>query len=155
MIDDVLAMGQGVADGPCDDETLIEAYCSIQKHFIDMILYADDPDGAREFMYREQAGLAPKVGNELFHRGLTKPIMSVTTAIVGRLLGKPANDDETIFRTIAVSGITEVFQSIHNNTAGHQGWGSLTDEQAKLIENIVRKSTIAMLRSMVHERTTA
>jgi AcrR family transcriptional regulator len=154
-LDDVLTVGHEVADSQCDDETLIEAFCSIQKRFIDMILKAEESEGSREFMYREQAGLAPKVGNDLFYQGMTRPIMSVTTAIVGRLLGKPANDDETIFRTIAVSGLTEVFNSIHKSTAGHQGWGSLTNEQIRLIDQIVRESTVAMLRSMVLERTAA
>lgn len=154
-LDDVLSAGQQAIDAQCDDETLIEAFCSIQKRFIEMILNTPGSEGSRQFMYREQAGLAPKLGNNLFYQGMSKPILSVTAAIVGRLLGKPANDDETIFRTIAVSGITEVFNNIHSSTAGHHGWGPLTNEQARLIDQIVQQSTVAVLRSMVVERTTA
>ena len=156
--DDVLTAGQQALDAQCDDEALIEAFCSIQKRIVDLTLRepeSGEGEGERAFMYREQAGLAPKLGNDLFHQGMTKPIMNVTSAIVGRLLGKPANDDETILRTIAVSGITEVFNSIHKNTAGHHGWGSTTDEQAKLINQIVKESTVAVLRALVVERTTA
>ena len=152
-LDDVLTAGQQAVTAQCDDETLIEAFCSIQKRIVDMTLCEPDVGGGREFMCREQAGLAPRLGDDLFHHGLTKPIMSVTSAIVGRLLGKPANDDETIFRTIAVSGITEVFNTLHNKTAGHHGWGSTTNEQVKLINQIVKESTVAVLRSLVLERT--
>ena len=154
-LDDVLTAGQKAIDAQCDDETLIEAFCAIQKRIVEMTLSEQESGGGREFMRREQAGLAPKLGDDLFHQGMTKPIMSVSSAIVGRLLGKPANDAETIFRTIAVCGITEVFNSIHNNTAGHHGWGPITNEQAKLIDQIVKESTVAVLRSMVVERTTA
>jgi len=155
VLDDVLEEGTRVLAGEADDDMLIDAFCSIQQRLIMLMLNDNESNGSREFIAREQAGLGPKLGHDILYERMSKPITSVTTAIVGQLLGKPATDDETVFRTTALSGQSVIFQVMHRSPTSQLDWSALTGDRLKLIHRIVREHTVVLLRTMTAERDRA
>jgi AcrR family transcriptional regulator len=107
---EVVERADRVLAGDPDESALIEMFCAIQGQIAGMMTRSLHTDHWRLFMAREQAGLGPPAGFQIVYEGISKRIYTVTGAIVGRLLGRPADDEETRIRTMALSGQLLFFQ---------------------------------------------
>jgi hypothetical protein len=83
---------------------------------------------------------------------MNKPISRTSAAIIGRLLGKPADDEETVIRTAALSGQLSVFQMVRRSVLALLNWESIEGERLALLKRVLREQTVALLRSMVAMR---
>jgi AcrR family transcriptional regulator len=141
-----------LADAASGDETLIEAYWAIQDRIIDFMFNSREADEWRLFMAREQAGLGPAVGFKLLNDGVNRRMVAVKSGIVGRLLGQPAADEDTLIRTMALGGAAHVFHVMRRNAFKALGWEDVDSERLARIRKIVRLQTVQLLSAMVQER---
>jgi TetR/AcrR family transcriptional regulator, regulator of cefoperazone and chloramphenicol sensitivity len=135
-----------------DDDTLIDAFCAIQAQLAELMFTAPDAGEWRLFMARQQAGMGPAAGFQMVHERVSRRISRVTSAIVGRLLGRPPEDDETLIRTMALSGQLMVFQVARRSALTALNWDSITPARVALIKRVIREQTTALLRSLVTGR---
>lgn len=138
-----------------DEEALIEAYCDLQARAAEFKFQAADQEEWRLFMARQQAGLDPDLGVEAVFRRVGRRSYAVAAAIVGRLIGKPAEDEETRVRTFALSGQNQVFHVCHRMALNLLGWDAIDVERQALIKRIVRDQTRQLLRALAVERRAA
>src|SRR5262249_39618286 len=92
------------------DEEPIEAFCAIQVQLAEFMLPSKDADDWRLFMARLRSGEAPPAGFKVMYQCVSSRMSKVTSTIVGRLLGRPSDDEETLVRTMTLSGQLMVFQ---------------------------------------------
>ena len=135
-----------------DDTELIEAFCAIQAQLAEFMFTSQDADDWRLFMARQQAGAGPTAGFQVIYERVSKRISNVTSAIVGRLLGRPADDEETLIRTMALSGQLTVFQVARRSVLTKLNWDAVDADRLALLKRIVREQTGALLRSMASAR---
>jgi TetR/AcrR family transcriptional regulator, regulator of cefoperazone and chloramphenicol sensitivity len=146
---EVVAHGERVVAENVDDETLIDAYCDIQARWGEFMFTAQGAEDWRRFMSRQQAGEGPAVGiRERFRNRLA----GTTSAIVGRLLGRPANDEETMIRLAALSGQLSLFQMAPRLVLTALKWDSIDAEHLASLTRVVRAQTAAVLHSIVAVR---
>jgi hypothetical protein len=69
-------------------------------------------------------------------------------AIVGRLLGRPADDAETLIRTMALSGQLLFFSMMRRTALTALNWDAFDAERLELINRIINEQTSTLLRSM-------
>ena len=141
-----------VADD-ADDETLIEAFCEIQARLADFMFTAEDASDWRLFMARHQAGEGPVAGFQILEQSVKKRVSGVTSTIVGRLLGKPATDDETRIRTMALNGQLMVFQVVRRSALTALNWKTVDKARLDLLKGIVGEQTKSVLRSLSRQRS--
>jgi hypothetical protein len=103
-------------------------------------------------MARQQAGMGPTAGFQIVYRCVSKRISTVTAAIVGRLLGRPAGDDETLIRTLALNGQLLVFQVARRSALASLNWDAIDADRLALLKRVIREQTGALLRSMTAAR---
>jgi AcrR family transcriptional regulator len=142
---------QLLVDG-ADDETLIGAFCKIQAQVAELMFESSPDEGWRLMMAREQAGLGPALGFQIVYERVSKRIYSVTGAIVGRLLGRPADDAETLIRTMALSGQLMFFSVMRRTALTKLNWDAYDADRRAQVKNIIGEQTRAVLRSMIAER---
>jgi TetR/AcrR family transcriptional regulator, regulator of cefoperazone and chloramphenicol sensitivity len=149
---DAVARGERVLAENADDETLIDAYCAIQGRLADFMFTATDAEEWRLFMARQQAGEGPIAAFQIPWQRFSNRISATSSAIVGRLLGRAPDDDETRIRTTALSGQLSVFQLARRSVLAKLNWDSINAERLTLLKRVVREQTEALLRSMVAMR---
>ncbi|HEY1999257.1 CerR family C-terminal domain-containing protein [Paraburkholderia sp.] len=131
------------------DDVLIEAVCAIQGRIAGFILTSAESSDWRLFMAREQAGLGPSSGFEMIDKGVSSRLVKVYAAIVGRLLGRPADDEETLIRAMTLNGPLLVFHIHCRKSLGVLGWDAIDAERLARLTAIVREHTVTVLRSLV------
>jgi TetR/AcrR family transcriptional regulator, regulator of cefoperazone and chloramphenicol sensitivity len=131
-----------------DDDALIDAYCAIQERKADLMFSSTNSDEWRLFMARQQAGGGPAAGFQLIQNA-TDRMSGVASEIIGRLLGRPANDDETLVRAATLTGQLSVFQLAKRSVLTRLNWESVDPERLALLKRIVREQYVALLRSMI------
>jgi TetR/AcrR family transcriptional regulator, regulator of cefoperazone and chloramphenicol sensitivity len=133
-------------------EDLIEAFCDIQAQLAQFMFTTSDKDDWRLFMARIQAGEGPSAGFELAYKNISCRLSGVTCAIVGRLLGRPADDEETLVRTVTLSGQLVVFQMSRRSVMTKLKWDKIDADRLGLLLRVNREHTRLVLRSMVAGR---
>jgi AcrR family transcriptional regulator len=148
----VTAAQEVLAREEASDTELIEAFCDIQAKKAELLFTVQDADDWRLFMTRQQTGAGPAAGFQLFHDRVNGCMSNVTTAIVGRLLGRPERDDEVVIRTMALSGQLMVFQAMRRSALASLGWDTIDGARLALIKAVIREQTVALLRSLAASR---
>jgi AcrR family transcriptional regulator len=140
-----------IAEG-ADDEALIEAYCDIQTRAAEFKFKTADQDDWRQFMSRQQAGLDSGLGFEAVLRRISVRTFAAATAIIGRLTGRPPDDEEVRIRAIALSGQFQVFHVCRRMALALLDWDEIDMERQALIKEVVRDHTRALLRVLTAEK---
>jgi TetR/AcrR family transcriptional regulator, regulator of cefoperazone and chloramphenicol sensitivity len=140
-----------VADG-ADDTALIEAFCDIQAKLAEFMFTAQDAEDWSLFMARLHAGEGPPGGFKILYECMAKRISSVTSTIVGLLIGRPAEDEETVIRTVSLTGQVTVFQARKRGVMMKLNWDRVDAHRLSMLQRVVREQTEIVLRSMVGMR---
>jgi AcrR family transcriptional regulator len=147
-------LAQGVVEAErllvqgADDETLIDAYCDIQTRAAEFKFKAADQDDWRLFMARQQAGLDPDIGFEAVFRRISARTFAVAAAIIGRLTGRPADDEEVRLRAVALSGQFQVFHVCRRMALRLLDWDEIDAQRQALVKKVVRDHTRELLRAL-------
>jgi AcrR family transcriptional regulator len=144
LADRVIEAERLIAEG-ADDETLIEAYCDIQTRAAEFKFKAADQDDWRLFMARQQAGLDPDIGFEAVFRRISVRTFAVAAAIIGRVTGQPADNEEVRIRAVALSGQFQVFHVYRRMALRVLDWDEINAERQALVKKVVRDHTRELL----------
>lgn len=134
------------------DDALIDAYLAIQGEFVMFASECGDTNPWRQFLARERAGLGPPAAFEVFDQGLNRRLFGVTSSLIGRLTGRPATDEITRIRTIAIDGQGSAFPMKKRNVLRAMAWETIGPEETAKIQRVILEQTRLLLRALVAER---
>jgi AcrR family transcriptional regulator len=154
-LSEVVERAQRALADHADDAALIEAFCAIQTRIAEFMFASQETEDWRLFMARQQAGLGPQAGFQIFYQNVSERMSAVTSAIVGRLIGRPAGDDETLIRTMALNGQLVFFQLMRRTVLTTLKWDAVDAERRAIFQRIVTEHTATLLRSMIAARDSA
>jgi hypothetical protein len=77
---------------------------------------------------------------------------AAAAAIIGRLTGRPADDEEIRIRTVALGGQFQVFHVCRRMALALLDWDEIDAERQALIKRVVRDHTRALLRALTAEK---
>ena len=80
--------------------------------------------------------------NEMMRRQLLAP----TSALVGRLVGLPADDEQVMLRTLMILGQAKIFSS--RSVVRALGWDTVGECRIEAVKAIVHQHTRAICRSL-------
>lgn len=152
-LDDAVTNAEHVsADTKASDPMLVDAYLAIQARFASFVYDWPDANHWRMFMARERAGLGPEAAFDVIDKGLNRRLFAATSAIIGRLLGKPADDEETRIRTIAIDGQVLVFRMMRRQVVSALGWRGIGTEETARVSAIILEQTRELLAALIRMR---
>jgi len=137
-----------------DEEELIEAFCAIQVQLTEFMFTSQDAEDWRLFMARLQSGEGPAAGFQIVYQCVSTRMSKVTSTIVGRVLGRPADDEETLIRTMTLSGQLMVFQFARRTLLTKLKWDQVDARRLELMKKVIREHTGSLLRLMQAARVT-
>jgi hypothetical protein len=143
---------EAVLASNADDCALIEAFCAIQACVGEFLFTSTESEDWRLFIAREQAGLGPSAGFEMIEQRISFRMTNLNAAIVGRLLGRPADDEETLIRTLTLNGPIAAFHLHGRKSLRVLGWDGFNAARLAKLMGIVKEQTVTLLQSMAEMR---
>jgi AcrR family transcriptional regulator len=138
-----------------EDEELIAAFCDIQVQLVEFMFTANEAEDWRLFMARLQSGEGPASGFKIVYQSVSSRMIKVTSTIVGRMVGRPPDDEETLVRTMSLSGQMMVFQHARRSVMNKLNWDEVDAGRLALLQKVIREHTGWLLRSMTIARSDA
>jgi AcrR family transcriptional regulator len=135
-----------------DDEALIEAFCAIQAAIATFMFTSTETENWRLFMAREHAGLGPKSGFEMIDEKLSCRLRGVSATIVGRLLGRPADEEETLIRTMLLNGPIAAFHMHGRKSLQVLGWDAVKGDRLVTLLRLIKEQTVTIMHGMTANR---
>ena len=134
---------------------MIDAYCAIQTRAAEFKFKAANQDDWRLFIARQQAGLDPDIGYQAVFQRISQRSFAVAAGIIGRLTGRPAEDEEVRVRAVALIGQFQVFHVCRRMTLALLDWDEIDAERQALVKQVVRDHTRQLLRAFAAEKRLA
>jgi TetR/AcrR family transcriptional regulator, regulator of cefoperazone and chloramphenicol sensitivity len=151
MSEGVAAAERAVAENRGDAE-LIDAYCTIQEQQAHFMFTSDEAGDWRLFMARLQSGEGPAAGFQCINQKVSARMSKALSTIVGRMLGRPPDDEETLIRTMMLSGQMHVFHFARKSVLTKLNWDTIDANRLALLKRVIRDHISALLRAMAHAR---
>jgi TetR/AcrR family transcriptional regulator, regulator of cefoperazone and chloramphenicol sensitivity len=145
------AAERALADNRTDAE-LIEAYCAIQEQQAHFMFTSDEAADWRLFMARLQTGEGPASGFKCLTDRISSQMSRVLSSIVGRMLGRSPDDEETLVRTMMLGGQMHIFHFARRSMLAKLNWDTIDANRLALLKRVIRRHTSVLLRSMAKER---
>jgi AcrR family transcriptional regulator len=138
--------------GKASDAELIEKFCAVQGRLTEFMFTIKDSEDWRLFMSRLQSGEGPPAGFQFIYQHVSGRMTNVLAGIVGRLIGRPADDEETLIRTMTVSGQLHVFQVARKSVLARLNWDRVDAGRIESLKRILREHSTVLLHAMVKAR---
>jgi AcrR family transcriptional regulator len=145
---EITAIRQRIA-GEIDREGLIDCVCRIHARSADFLLMTSELEAWAKFMAWEElgAGRVPAVACEVLNNGIKREIQGLLCTLIGRIIGKPADDPETRLRMITLGGQVSVFSLARDRALRSLGWSDIDAAGLAQLKSIIRRQTEAALRA--------
>jgi AcrR family transcriptional regulator len=151
MSDGIAAAERALAQNKSDAE-LIDAYCDIQEAQAHFMFTSDEPGDWRLFMARLQSGEGPAAGFQCINQHVGIRVTRVLSTIVGRMLGRAPDDEDTLVRTMMLNGQMHSFQFVRKSMLTKLKWDTIDANRLALLKRVIREHVSALLRSMAKTR---
>jgi TetR/AcrR family transcriptional regulator, regulator of cefoperazone and chloramphenicol sensitivity len=152
---DVAADAEKALAANASDAELIEKFCAMQGKLAQFMFTVKDSEDWRMFMARLNSGEGPPAGFQFIYQHVSGRMTKTLAAIVGRLLGRPADDEETLIRTMTVSGQLHVFSVARKSVLARLNWDRVDAARLELLKRILREHSTVLLHAMVKDRESA
>ena len=152
---EVITRAESAIEDEAPDERLIETYCDIQENLARFLFTSPEAGDWRLFIARMQAGEGPQAAFQVIYQRINGRMSKVLSAIVSRMLGRPPEDEETLVRTMILSGQLHVFHVARRSLLTKLNWDTVDERRLSLLTHVVREHTSVLLQSMMKIRDEA
>ncbi len=149
---EVAAEAEQALAAKASDAELIEKFCAVQAKLTEFMFTIKDSEDWRLFMSRLNSGEGPPAGFQLIYQRVSNRMTNVLAGIIGRLLGRPADDEDTLIRTMSVSGQLHVFQVARKSMLARLNWDRVDAGRIESLKRVLREHSTVLLHAMVKAR---
>lgn len=130
-----------LADAALGRRQLSDLLCEMLEAFVAMVLSGTDSGSARK-LFIARAEIEGQPALDLLHDNMARQVLRPCAAVVARLVGAGADDEETMLRTIALLGQVTIF--CNKPTRRALGWTEFDAAHVAKIKAVVRRHTEAL-----------
>ena len=111
--------------------------------FAELLVSPHEPPNWIAFVLREQ--MNPTAAYGVLHERVSGPLIRAVGALVGRLIGRPADAEETILRTLAMLGPLMLFRRARGVALFALGWPDFAGERLASIKAVLWDQAVGAL----------
>ena len=131
-----------IADQNTRPEELLELLCEMMESFV--VLVTSGPQIESKRLLFARAEVERTAGLDALHESGMRHMFQPCLGLVGRLFGKPTDDPEMVFRTLALIG--QLLMFCHDSTARMLKTPELDEASVRTIQRLLREHTQAIFR---------
>jgi len=140
-----------IADPDARPEELLELLCAVLESFVALVTGGPQFESRRLLFARAEVERTP--GLDFLHESAMRQIFQPCLGLVGRLLDKPTDDPDMVFRALTLIGQVVIF--CNNGVRYVLKSPELSEESVRAIQALIRAHTQAIIRAALSETTTA
>ncbi|HIC7212254.1 CerR family C-terminal domain-containing protein [Burkholderia stabilis] len=141
-------------EADADVDVLIDAFIALLHALSDRMFTAPKTMNQRMFFAREQGGQEPASASEILMKRMRKPLNDVSTELIGRISGRPADDPVTRLRALSLFGQLTVFHIAQRSALQLLEWETFEGERAALVIDTIADQTRVLLGQWHAQRDT-
>lgn len=150
MLQDVVASTETLlARADVTDAELVDGYLALQARFANFLYECPETHHWRQFMARERAGLGPPTAFERIDAGINRRLFALTSTLIGRLTGKPASDETTRIRTVAIDSQIAAFKIMRRHVLRALQWDGYGEAETRRVQEVLQENTRILLLGLV------
>ncbi len=150
MLQDVVASTETLlARADVTDAELVDGYLALQARFANFLYECPETHHWRQFMARERAGLGPPTAFERIDAGINRRLFALTSTLIGRLTGKPASDETTRIRTVAIDSQIAAFKIMRRHVLRALQWDGYGETETLRVQEVLQENTRILLLGLV------
>lgn len=123
-------------------EEVLSLLLRMLEAFVGLVTDRSAPDWEGRALFFARAEIEPAAALDPLHERVTRRIVEPCAALVGRLIGQPADAEETLLRTVALIGQVIVF--CNRKAQRVFGWDQADPRRVAAIQAVVRDHTAAI-----------
>lgn len=132
-----------IADQNTQPAELLELLCEMLESFV--ILVTSGPQIESKRLLFARAEVERTAGLDALHESGMRHMFQPCLGLVSRLFGKPTDDPEMVFRTLALIG--QLLMFCHDSTARMLKTPELDEASVRTIQRLLREHTQAIFRT--------
>jgi TetR/AcrR family transcriptional regulator, regulator of cefoperazone and chloramphenicol sensitivity len=133
---------EALASGATSRERVLSLLCRMLEEFVALVTDRAEPDWESRSLFFARAEIEVAEALHPLHQRVMRRIVEPCAALVGKLIGRPAEAEETLLKTIALIGQVTVFC---NRKAQHVlGWQAPEPRQVKALQALISEHTRAI-----------
>ncbi len=135
--------------GKMTREGLIDCVCYIHERTADFLLAHSEIDAWKRFAAWDlvDRDKVPAAAREMLNTGIRREFLQLKCELVGRIIGRPPNDEQTRIRVVTLGSQLSCFHDARRRALGDLGWAEVNERELRLLKEVVREQTAAALRA--------
>ncbi|HUC61950.1 MAG TPA: CerR family C-terminal domain-containing protein [Alphaproteobacteria bacterium] len=122
---------------------LIGLLLELLDAFVILLAGKDRSESGRLFIARAEIEFTEAL--DPFHKIIQRRIVGPATELVARLIGRPAKDERTVLKAVAILGEVNIF--CQGGARRTLGWASFDDAQVAKVKNMLREHVPAIFNA--------
>lgn len=131
-----------LSDPSASRSEILSLLCRMLEEFVALVSDRQEPDWESRSLFFARAEVESAEALHPLHQRVTRRIVEPCAALIGTLIGRPPEAEETLLKTIALIGQVIVFC---NRKAHHAlGWQAADPRQVKAVQTVISEHTRAI-----------
>ncbi len=125
---------------------LIDLLCEMVDALVTLFLDETLPGSESRSLFVSRVELEHTAALDPLNEVMRQKVLAPTSALVGRLVGRPAEDEQVVLRTLMILGQAKIFCS--RRVVRALGWDTVGKCQVDAVKGLVQQHTRAICRSL-------
>jgi AcrR family transcriptional regulator len=125
---------------------LIDLLCEMVDALVTLFLDDSLPQRESRSMFVSRVEVEHTAALDPLNEVMRQHVLEPSTALVGRLVDRPAEDEQVLLRTLMILGQTKIFCS--RSVVRALGWDTVGDSRLREVKAMVHQHTRAICRSL-------
>jgi TetR/AcrR family transcriptional regulator, regulator of cefoperazone and chloramphenicol sensitivity len=136
-------------EGRMSREGLIDCVCYIYEQAADFLLTHSEINAWKRFAAWDvlDRDNVPCSAHKVLDMGIRREFRQLMCELVGRIIGKPPQDEQTRIRVVTLGSQLSVFHDARQKALDDLGWTEVNERGLELLKSVVREQTAAALRA--------
>jgi len=135
--------------GKLTREGLIDCVCYIYEQAAEFLLTHSEINAWKRFAAWDVVDRdnVPCSAHKALDRGIRREFRQLLCELVGRIIGRSAQDEQTRIRVVTLGSQLSVFHDARQKALDDLGWTEVNERELTLLKAVVREQTAAALRA--------
>ena len=125
---------------------LITLLCEMVGALISLFLDEDLPGRENRSLFVSRVEVEHTAALDPLNEVMRQHLLAPSSALVGRLLDRPADDEQVVLRTLMILGQAKIFCS--RTVMRGLGWDAIGEDRVRVVQTMVNEHTRAICRAL-------